>query len=265
MSNLQTPDYARRFGGVGRLYGEAAWQSFQHKHIVVVGIGGVGSWAVEGLARNAIGKLTLIDLDHLAESNINRQLPALEENLGKAKVIAMQQRIAQINPACQVHAIEEFVTADNVAALISADADAVIDAVDDVKAKLALILHCRQQKIPIVTAGGAGGRVDPSKIKFADLAFVQGDRLLAKVRNQLRRDYGYAKVANKGKAKPSKMGVCAVYSDEVVQTPDNSCATDSALTGLNCAGYGSSVCVTAPFGFMAAAQVMRILLEDSES
>ena len=141
MAVSDTPDYARRFGGVGRLYGEPAWQRFQQLHIVVVGIGGVGSWAVEGLARNAIGKLTLIDLDHLAESNINRQLPALDENLGKAKVVAMQERIAQINPACQVIAVEEFVNADNVAGLIPQDVDAVIDAVDDVKAKLALILH----------------------------------------------------------------------------------------------------------------------------
>lgn len=262
MAVSDTPDYARRFGGVGRLYGEPAWQRFQQLHIVVVGIGGVGSWAVEGLARNAIGKLTLIDLDHLAESNINRQLPALDENLGKAKVVAMQQRIAQINPACQVIAVEEFVNADNVAGLIPQDVDAVIDAVDDVKAKLALILHCRQQQIPIVTTGGAGGRVDPSKIKCADLSLVQGDRLLAKVRNQLRRDHGYPKVPNAGKGKPKKMEICAVYSDERVQLPNQQCASDedAAITGLNCAGYGSSVCVTAPFGFMAAAQVMELML-----
>ena len=262
MQAFDFPDYERRFSGVRRLYGDEAAQKLANLHIVVVGIGGVGSWAVEGLARNGVGKLTLIDLDNVAESNMNRQLHALDENLGKAKVIAMQERIAQINPACQVHAIEEFVTADNVAQLIPANVDAVIDAVDDVKAKLALIMYCRQQKIALVTTGGAGGRVDPSKIKIADLAFVQGDRLLAKVRNQLRRDYGFAKVAKQGKAKPSKMGICAVYSDEVVQTPDASCASDTALTGLNCAGYGSSVCVTAPFGFMAAAEVMRILLNN---
>jgi tRNA A37 threonylcarbamoyladenosine dehydratase len=257
MSEFDTPDYGRRFGGVSRLYGQAALEKFQASHISVVGIGGVGSWAVEGLARNAVGKLTLIDLDNIAESNINRQLHALDGQLGMAKVSAMQARVKAINPACQVQAIEEFISADNVASLIPSDVDGVIDAVDDVKAKIALILHCRQHQIPIITTGGAGGRVDASRIQSTDLALVHGDRLLAKVRNQLRRDFGFPKVAQSGKAKPTKFGITAVYSDEPVQTPNQTCDADTAISGLNCAGYGSSVCVTAPFGFNAAGLMLN--------
>jgi len=259
MSQFDVPDYARRFGGVLRLYGQSALHKFQSAHVCVVGIGGVGSWAVEGLARNAIGKLTIIDLDNIAESNINRQLHALNGQLGKAKVRAMQERIQAINPACQVQAIEEFVSLENVAQLMPADVDGVIDAVDDVPAKLALILHCRQHNIPIITTGGAGGRIDASRIQSTDLALVHGDRLLAKVRNQLRRDYGFPKVAQTGKAKPTKFGITAVYSDESVQAPNQVCETDAGLSGLNCAGYGSSVCVTAPFGFMAAGLLLNDL------
>lgn len=266
MDALNSPDYARRFGGVARLYGADALARLQQAHIVVVGIGGVGSWAVEGLARNAVGKLTLIDLDHIAESNINRQLPALDNTLGMAKVSAMQQRIALINPACQVEVIEEFISPENVSDLLPKDADAVIDAVDDVKAKIALIVHCRQTQIPIITTGGAGGRLDASRIQCADLALVHGDRLLAKVRNQLRRDFGFPPAPQSAKAKPSKFGILAVYSDEATQSPNQACATaqepnnSPALTGLNCAGYGSSVCVTAPFGFLAAAQAIQLVL-----
>ena len=260
-SPLDTVDHARRFGGVRRLYGEAALQRFQHAHVCVIGIGGVGTWAVEALARNAVGALTLIDLDHIAESNVNRQLHALDTEFGKAKVVAMAERIRHINPACAVYGIEDFITTDNVDAMLSRGYDVVLDAIDDARAKVAIAAWCRAHRLPLVTAGGAGGRLDPTRIRTDDLAKAKGDRLLAKVRNQLRRDHGFPK------GEKSRFGIPCVYSDEQVRKPDASCAADevtadqaeAALTGLNCAGYGSSVCVTAPFGMAAAALVLDLL------
>lgn len=257
-------DFARRFGGVSRLYGEAGLAKLQASHVCVIGIGGVGSWAAEALARNAVGKITLIDLDNIAESNVNRQLHAVDGAFGKAKVTAMHERILQINPFAIVAEVEDFVTRDNVAQTLSKGFDGVVDCIDDAKAKMAIAVHCKTHDIPLVTTGGAGGRLDPTRIKLADLSQVHGDRLLAKVRNGLRRDYGFPKAQEiKGKAKPKTalFGITAVYSDEQVLQPDRSCETDAqAVTGLNCAGYGSSVCVTAPFGFAAVATLLSKIL-----
>lgn len=255
------PDMQRRFGGVRRLYGERGLASFQAAHVCVIGIGGVGSWAAEALARNAIGRITLIDLDNIAESNVNRQLHAIEGEFGRAKVTAMAERIRAINPSCQVREIEDFITPVNVEILLAVGFHAVLDAIDDARAKVAIAAYCRQHKIPLVMTGGAGGRLDPTWIRTDDLAKVAGDRLLAKVRNSLRRDHGFPK-APAAKKIPTRFGISCVYSDEPVQKPQNdqtSCEVDSAVTGLNCAGYGSSVCVTAPFGMAAAALVLNIL------
>ena len=261
MIDLQQPDYERRFSGVRRLYGEQGLAKLQAAHICVVGIGGVGSWAVEALARSAVGKITLIDLDNIAESNVNRQLHALDSAFGLAKVTAMAQRIHMINPSCQVHEIEEFITPENVVEMLSAGFDVVLDAIDDAKAKVAIAAFCKQQNIPLITTGGAGGRLDPTKIKQADLSQVMGDRLLAKVRNQLRRDFGFPKAPTKANQKPTKFGITAIYSDEQVLQPnaDEACDVDG-LTGLNCAGYGSSVCVTAPFGMAAAGLAIQHII-----
>jgi tRNA A37 threonylcarbamoyladenosine dehydratase len=261
---LDDVGFARRFGGVSRLYGEAGLAKLQAAHICVVGIGGVGSWAAEALARNAVGTITLIDLDNIAESNVNRQLHAVEGAFGKAKVSAMRQRIHSINPYVTVHEIEDFVTAENAADMLNKSFDGVLDCIDDAKAKMAIAAYCKTHNIPFVTTGGAGGRLDPTRIRQADLSQVNGDRLLAKVRNGLRRDYAFPKAQEiKGKAKPkiSLFGITAIYSDEQVIQPDRTCETDAqAVTGLNCAGYGSSVCVTAPFGFAAAAAVLSKIL-----
>jgi tRNA A37 threonylcarbamoyladenosine dehydratase len=260
MSDFETPDYERRFGGVRRLYGEVGLSKLQLSHVCVVGIGGVGSWAVEALARSAIGRITLIDLDNIAESNVNRQLHAVDGAFGQAKVTAMAKRIHLINPACLVNQIEEFITSENVAEMLNADFDVVLDAIDDAKAKVAIAAFCKESKVALITTGGAGGRVDPTKIKSADLAQVTGDRLLAKVRNQLRKDHGFPKAPNTKKS-PSKFGITAVYSDESILQPETSCDIQiDAITGLNCAGYGSSVCVTAPFGMAAASLVIKHLL-----
>ncbi len=258
-------DFERRFGGVRRLYGDAGLAKLQGAHVCVIGIGGVGSWAVEALARNAVGYLTLIDLDNVAESNVNRQIQALESEFGKAKVTAMHQRILQINPACQVHEVEDFVTPENVSAALGANQDAasgackitpqiIIDATDDAKAKVAIAAFCKQHHLPLLIAGAAGGRLDPTRIETADMAYVQGDKLLAKVRNLLRRDYGFPKGSLTVK-KSHKFGLTCVYSNEAVIKPEASCdapSGDAAMTGLNCAGYGSSVSVTATFGFVLA-------------
>ena len=263
-------DFQRRFGGIARLYGESALTSFKQAHVCVIGVGGVGSWAVEGLARSAIGKITMIDLDHLSESNVNRQLHALTDTLGKSKVDALAERIAQINPFCVVTRIEEFIDPDNVATLIPAGQfDYVIDAIDNTRAKTALVVHCRANHIPLVTIGSAGGQVDPTRIAVCDLSRTEQEPLLARVRKRLRRLHGFPRGTK------NKFGIDAVYSTEPVRHPEL-CATDDetnsemnseineGLNGLNCAGYGSAVVVTASFGFVAAGLVLRKLAEQSD-
>jgi tRNA threonylcarbamoyladenosine dehydratase len=255
-------DFARRFGGVSRLYGVDGLAKLQAAHLCVIGIGGVGSWAAEALARNAVGTITLIDLDNIAESNVNRQLQAVDGAFGQAKVTAMAARIKLINPTASVNEIEDFVTIENANEMLNHRFDGVIDCIDDAKAKAAIAGFCQSNNIPLVMTGAAGGRLDATRIKQADLSQVSHDKLLAKVRNLLRRDYGFAK-ASAEKNKPSKLGIQCVYSDEDVIKPDRVCeAADSAITGLNCAGYGSSVCVTAPFGFAAAGLLLQQLLND---
>ena len=249
---------SRRFGGIDRLYGPGSLARLAAAHACIVGIGGVGSWAAEALARSGVGRLTLIDLDHVAESNVNRQVHALEGTLGQAKVLAMGERIAAINPQCTVVCVEEFVTAENVAALLPA-CDVVLDCIDQVQAKAALIAHCRRLKWPVVTTGGAGGRTDPTKIRIDDLARTVQDALASKLRARLRKDYGFTRDPKK------KFGVPCVFSDEQIRRPQGgdglACDLDEAgLHGLNCAGYGSSVAVTAGFGFAAAAHCLGILL-----
>lgn len=254
------PDIARRFGGVSRLYGIDGLTKLQAAHICVIGIGGVGSWTAEALARNAVGTITLIDLDNIAESNVNRQLHAVDGAFGKAKVTAMRERILSINPLAIVHEIEDFVTPENINTMLNHDYDGVIDCIDDAKAKAAIANFCNAKNLPLVMTGGAGGRLDATRIQQADLSEVSHDKLLAKVRNLLRRDYGFSN-GHSAKGKSSKLDVCCVYSDEKVIQPDNTCeVADAAITGLNCAGYGSSVCVTAPFGFVAAGVLLKRLL-----
>jgi tRNA A37 threonylcarbamoyladenosine dehydratase len=246
----------RRFGGIARLYGEAGAAAIGRAHVCVVGIGGVGSWAAEALARCGVGELTLIDLDHVAESNINRQIHALEPTLGQAKVLAMRQRIAAINPDCTVTAIEEFITGENVATLLP-PCDAAIDAIDQVRAKAALIAECRRRGIAVVTTGGAGGRVDPARIEVADLARTVQDPLASKVRALLRKAHGFPRDPTK------KFAVDCVFSAEPIARPPRQgaacAAAEPALQGLNCAGYGSVVTVTASFGMLAAARVLARL------
>lgn len=255
---MSTDQHERRFGGIERLYGPGSLSRLGRAHACIIGIGGVGAWAAEALARSGIGHLTLIDLDHVAESNVNRQVHALESTLGRAKVLAMQERIVQINPNCLVECVEDFITEENITTLLPA-CDAVLDCIDQVKPKAALIVHCRRQKIPVVTTGGAGGRTDPTRIRIDDLSRTTQDALASKLRAKLRKDYGFTRDAKK------KFGVPCVFSDEQIRRPliagGESCVVDeSGRHGLNCAGYGSSVAVTAGFGFAAAAHCLGILL-----
>jgi tRNA A37 threonylcarbamoyladenosine dehydratase len=244
-------DLERRFGALDRLYGVGPAQRIRSAHVVVVGIGGVGSWSAEALARSGVARLTLIDMDHVAESNINRQVHALQSTLGQAKVLAMQERIAQINPACVVDGVEDFVDADNWTALLPASADAVIDACDQVKAKIAMAAWARRSGTPFVAVGAAGGKRLAHQVEIADLALATHDPLLAQLRNRLRKEHG---APREGK----KIGVACVFSREPVSPVDASCglASDGSL---NCHGYGSLVTVTATFGQCAAGWVINEL------
>ncbi len=243
-----TADDDRRFGGVARIYGVAGLQRLTAAHVAVVGLGGVGSWVVEACARSGIGRLTLIDLDHVSESNINRQSHALDSTVGAAKVEVMRRRVADINPACVVEGIEEFVDADNLEALLPAGRfDFVVDAIDHVRAKTALIAHCHRHGTALVTVGGAGGRTDASRVRVADLAHTLQEPMLAKVRKNLRTHHGFPRNVKR------EFGIPAVYSDQPLRGNEAPDLVDpEGMTGLNCAGFGSLVSVTAVFGFLAA-------------
>lgn len=248
-SSPDAVDLDRRFAGMERLYGVAAARAVRNAHVVVVGIGGVGSWAAEALARSGVGRLTLIDMDHVAESNINRQIHALSTTVGMAKVIAMRERIALINPFCHVQCIDAFVTNDNWQMLLPVDADAVIDACDHIKAKTAMANWARRQKAIFIAVGAAGGKCQAHRVDVADLSATTHDPLLAQVRYQLRKLHN---APQGGK----KMGVTCVYSDEAVRPADATCHVQADST-LNCHGYGSVVTVTATFGLCAAGWVIE--------
>lgn len=252
-------DFERRFGGMRRLYGVDGAQAVFDAHVVVVGIGGVGSWAAEALARSGVGRITLIDMDHIAESNINRQIHALTPTLGQSKVEAMRERIALIHPGCQVDVVDDFVTPDNWSTLgeglLKGETLAVVDACDQVQAKTAMAAWSLLHRIPLVTVGAAGGKRLAQAIEVDDLAVVTHDPLLAKLRYTLRKAHGATRTG--------RMGVRCVFSREAVAPPDTSCALQSPDGSLNCHGYGSAVSVTASFGLCAAGWVINTLAENA--
>lgn len=247
-------DPARRFGGLDRLYGVRGGANIRAAHVAVAGIGGVGSWAVEALARSGVGRITLIDLDHISESNINRQVHALEATVGQSKVDAMRERILQIHGACEVSVIDDFVEPDNWLELLDTlqraqgPVTALIDACDQVPAKVAMAAWARSTKTPFVTVGAAGGKRLAHRVDIDDLSAATHDPLLAQVRYRLRR-------AHDAPRDGKKIGVVCVFSREAVAPPDTSCATQGDGT-LNCHGYGSVVAVTATFGQCAAGWVL---------
>jgi tRNA A37 threonylcarbamoyladenosine dehydratase len=248
IANDQHADLARRFAGLQRLFGVTGAERIYQSHVVVVGIGGVGSWIAEALVRSGVGEITLIDLDHIAESNINRQVHALTSTLGMAKVEAMRQRMVEINPNCEVHCIDAFVQPENWPHILPVNATAVIDACDQVKSKAAMADWARRNKALFVSVGATGGKRHSHLLDVADLALVTHDPLLAQLRYRLRKFHGAPK---EGRA----MGVLCIFSREAVAPPDPSCALQSDGS-LNCHGYGSSVAVTAAFGMCAAGLIM---------
>jgi tRNA A37 threonylcarbamoyladenosine dehydratase len=247
-------DLERRFGGLRRLYGDAGYAGIRAGRVAVVGLGGVGSWAVEALARSGVAALTLIDLDHLAESNINRQVQALGATLGQSKAGALRLRIADIHPACEVTVIEEFVDEANWPGLMLHRVDALIDACDQVRAKAALAAWGLRTATAVVTVGAAGGKRRPQAVETADLSAVTHDPLLASLRHRLRRHHGAPR--------EGPIGVACVFSRESVASPEAACDVEA---NLNCHGYGSSVTVTSTFGMVAAGDVLnRLALERRE-
>ncbi|MDB5895502.1 MAG: tRNA threonylcarbamoyladenosine dehydratase [Rhodoferax sp.] len=253
-------DLTRRFGGLDRLYGVPGAARIRAAHVAVVGIGGVGSWTVEALARSGVGRLTLIDLDHVSESNINRQIHALESTLGQAKVEAMRDRIAQINPTCVVTCVDDFVTPENWPGLLPegvAAVDAVVDACDQVSAKTAMAVWARERGRCFITVGAAGGKRLAHKVDIDDLSQTTHDPLLAQLRYRLRKTHG---APREGK----RIGVTCVFSREAVMQPDASCAVEGDGS-LNCHGYGSVVSVTATFGQCAAGWILDQLAQPEKN
>ncbi|WP_439256663.1 tRNA cyclic N6-threonylcarbamoyladenosine(37) synthase TcdA [Lonepinella sp. BR2271] len=251
-------NFEQRFGGIGRLYTPNGLAQLRQSHICVIGIGGVGSWVVEALARSGIGKITMIDMDDICVTNINRQLPALTGTIGKLKTEVMAERINLINPECQVNIIDDFLSSENLADYLTPNYDYVIDAIDSVKTKSALIAYCKRNKIKVITIGGAGGQTDPTQIQIADLSKTIQDPLLAKVRSTLRKDYHFSQNPKR------KFGVEAVFSTQPLIFPQmrENCEISASM---NCAnGFGAATMITATFGFFAVSRVIDKLLHTTQ-
>jgi tRNA A37 threonylcarbamoyladenosine dehydratase len=246
---VNSPDFQRRFGGIIRLYGLQKFKKFQSSHVCIIGIGGVGSWVAESMTRNGLGQITLIDMDHIAESNINRQIHALDSSLGQSKVEAMRLRMLDINPNCKIKCYDCFLEEGNIADLISKRFDFVIDAIDQTKIKILLAEHCLDCSIPLIMTGGAGGKVNPELIKIDELAKTFGDPLLTKIRKYFNK---------KNKLTNTQIKIPTVFSSELAIKPQTTNLNESP-SGLSCAGYGSSVNVTATFAFLSASYVLSNL------
>ncbi len=255
--------YSERFAGIARLYGKQALARLRGAHVCVVGLGGVGSWTVEALARSGVGEFTLIDLDDVCITNVNRQLPALDGQFGRAKVDVLTERVLAINPESRVHARQEFFTPGSAERLLTPGYDFVVDAIDKLWNKCLLIASCHERRQPMLTVGGAGGKRDGTRVRVSDLALSEQDELLRQVRRTLRRDHGFPKKDRQ------ELGIACVYSPEKPRFPwanGTACLTPepgSDLT-LDCAtGFGTAAFVTGVFGFAAAGEVVRQLAEDT--
>ena len=253
------PDYLDRFGGIGRLVGTAGLARLRQAHVCVIGVGGVGSWTVEALVRTGIGAVTMIDLDDVCITNVNRQLPALDGTVGQPKTSVLAARMKLIHPGCRLVEVLVFVTESNLAELLAGPFDCVIDAVDRTGIKTAIIAHCFRANIPVITVGGAGGRRDTTAVRAGDLALSQGDLLLRGVRKRLRRDHGFPK------GEFTAFGISSIYSAEPQVYPwaDGTCRAEpegGSTLRLDCAaGFGAACFVTGAFGFAAAGEAVRLL------
>ena len=262
MSSTLSEAWLKRFGGIARLYGVESLEALAQAHFVVAGIGGVGTWSAEALARSGIGSITLIDLDDVCITNSNRQIHALQSTIGQSKTSVMANRLRDINPEITIYEIEDFVTPDNAFEMIQPSTHhTVIDATDTANAKSSLIAHCKRNKIPIVTVGSAGGKRDPRQVTSADLTLTVNDPLLAKVRNQLRRLHNFSRNTKK------RFSVQAVYSEEQMRypTPEGGiCQNKSVMDGgvkLDCSGgFGAATMITGTFGMVAASRAIEVYL-----
>ncbi len=250
--------FQKRFGGIGRLFGSAGLDRLRQAHVAVVGLGGVGSWAAEALARSGIGELTLVDLDDVCLSNVNRQLHALDGQFGKPKVEVIAERLRAINPDCRIHPLHSLFLKSNADAILQPAFDGVIDAIDSPSLKALLIAKCRDRGFRIVTVGGAGGRRDPTAIEVADLACTSHDRLLTQVRRDLRRSHGFPRGDR-------PFGIEAVLSREAQTFPAGKghiCSErkSAADLRLDCqSGFGTATFVTGTFGFVAASRIVQAI------
>lgn len=258
MGTVLEQGYGERFSGVGRLYGRAGMERLSEAHVCVIGVGGVGSWTVEALARSGVGRLTLIDLDDVCVTNTNRQLHALDGAVGRPKVAVMAERVGRINPGCQVRAWDEFFTPSTAEEILAEGYDYVVDAIDQAHNKVLMIARCRALGIPVVTVGAAGGKRDPGQVRIADLTETTGDRLLRRVRKELRQKHGFPRGTRRWKLPCVFSTEAAMYptaDGSVCDTPD-----PEVSLRLDCSsGFGTATFVTGTFGFMAASVVVSAL------
>ena len=248
-------NYEQRFGGIGRLYTPEGLAKLRQSHVCVIGIGGVGSWAVEALARTGIGKITMIDMDDICVTNINRQIHAMTGTVAQLKTEAMKERVEKINPECVVEIIDDFITPENISEYLNRDYDYVLDAIDSVRTKAALIAYCKRNKIKLITTGGAGGQTDPSQIQIADLSKTIQDPLASRVRSLLRKEYNFSQNPKR------KFGIDCVFSTQPLIFPKIGEGCEVSAT-MNCAnGFGAVTMVTATFGFVAVRRLLDKLLK----
>ncbi|MFT5274967.1 MAG: tRNA A37 threonylcarbamoyladenosine dehydratase [Cryomorphaceae bacterium] len=249
----------RRFSGIAKLYGDEGYARLKASHVIIIGVGGVGSWVAEALARSGVGNLTLIDMDHVAESNINRQSQALDSTLGMAKIEALRGRLIDINPDCDIALVDDFVEAEAPQKYLNELAHFIVDCIDSGQVKAALIAHCYQNKRPIITIGGAGGKTDPSCIKVLDLSRTTKDALLSRTRKILRQKYSFSRDVKR------YFSIPAVFSTEQPMQGFKRDNEPGAATGLNCAGFGSATHMTATFAFVAAGYILSKLTSSPQS
>ena len=248
-------NYEQRFGGIGRLYTPEGLAKLRQSHVCVIGIGGVGSWAVEALARTGIGKITMIDMDDICVTNINRQIHAMTGTVAQLKTEAMKERVERINPECVVEIIDDFISPENIPEYLNQGYDYVLDAIDSVRTKAALIAYCKRNKIKLITTGGAGGQTDPSQIQIADLSKTIQDPLVARVRSLLRKEYNFSQNPKR------KFGIDCVFSTQPLIFPKMGEGCEVSAT-MNCAnGFGAVTMVTATFGFFAVSRLVDKLLK----
>lgn len=253
--------YQERFSGIRRLYGSLGANALREAHVAVIGIGGVGSWCAEALARTGLGEITLVDLDDICTSNTNRQIHTLSQTVGQSKVEVMAERLRMINPDCRLNAESYFLTDRTLEGVLERPLTGAIDAIDAVRPKCLLLAECVKREIPIVTCGAAGGRNDATLIRIEDLSRTFNDALLHQVRKNLRSNYGFPS----GEGSRKKFGIRAVFSPEDVHYPqEDGCVSherpSTQSAGLRCdAGLGAVTHVTATFGLLAAGEMINLV------